>query len=65
MDYSNFEVLDMMEERTQALRKSLPEPPSEETLAAWKLEETRRKLLRDYYDEEDFTVYFTSEGDES
>lgn len=69
MRYSNLEALDIMINHIQNLRRSLPGEPSPETLAAWRLEDERRQMLRDYYaqqeaatdDDNDFTFDFTSE----
>ena len=65
MRYSNLEALDIMINHIQNLRRSLPGEPSPETLAAWRLEDARRQMLRDYYaqqeDPDDFTFSFSSE----
>ena len=61
----NIEVIDMMTKHTQDLRSSLTGAPSADTQAAWRLDDTRRQMLRDYYarqeDPDDFTFDFTSE----
>jgi hypothetical protein len=47
------------------LRSSLTGDPSASTQAAWRLEDARRQVLRDYYaqqeDPDDFIFEFTSE----
>ena len=61
----NIDVIDMMAKHTQDLRSSLTGAPSADTQAAWRLDDTRRQMLRDYYarqeDPDDFTFDFTSE----
>lgn len=65
MNYSKVEVIEMMRKHTQDLRRSLSGEPSEATLAAWRLNDAKYKMLLDYYtqqeDDDDFTVNFTSE----
>ena len=61
----NIDVIDMMAKHTQDLRSSLAGAPSASTQAAWRLEDARRQVLRDYYaqqeDPDDFTFDFSSE----
>ena len=61
----NIDIIDMMTKHTQDLRSSLTSAPSADTQAAWRLDDTRRQMLRDYYarqeDPDDFTFDFTSE----
>ena len=61
----NIVIIDMMTKHTQDLRSSLTGDSSAATQAAWRLEDARRQMLRDYYarqeDPDDFTFDFTSE----
>ena len=61
----NIDVIDMMAKHTQDLRSTLTDAPSADTLAAWRIDDARRQMLRDYYarqeDPDDFTFEFTSE----
>ena len=61
----NIDIIDMMTKHTQDLRSSLAGAPSASTQAAWRLEDARRQVLRDYYaqqeDPDDFTFSFSSE----
>lgn len=61
----NIDIIDMMTKHTQNLRSSLTGDPSTSTQAAWRLEDARRQMLRDYYarqeDPDGFTFEFTSE----
>ena len=61
----NIDIIDLMAKHVQDLRSSLTGAPSADTQAAWRLDHTRRQMLRDYYaqqeDPDDFTFDFTSE----
>ena len=61
----NIDIIDLMAKHVQDLRSSLTGAPSADTQAAWRLDDTRRQMLRDYYarqeDPDDFTFDFTSE----
>ena len=65
LSMDNIDIIDMMAKHTQDLRSSLTGDPSASTQAAWRLEDARRQVLRDYYaqqeDPDDFTFDFTSE----
>lgn len=55
--------LETMRRHIQNLRNSISNP-SKETLAAWRLEDARHEMLRDYYsrqEDDDFDFGFTSE----
>ena len=61
----NIDIIDMMAKHTQDLRQSISDP-SASTLSAWRLEDARHEMLRNFYasQEEDdgyFTFDFTSE----
>ena len=61
----NIDIIDLMAKHVQDLRSSLTGAPSADTQAAWRLDDTRRQMLRDYYarqeDPDDFTFSFSSE----
>ena len=61
----NYDTYKMMLNHIQNLRSSLTGDPSAATQAAWRLEDTRLQMLRDYYarqeDPDDFTFDFSSE----
>ena len=65
LSMDNIDIIDMMAKHTQDLRSSLTGDPSAATQAAWRLEDTRLQMLRDYYarqeDPDDFTFDFSSE----
>ena len=62
---NNIDIIDLMAKHVQDLRSSLTGAPSADTQAAWRLDDARRQMLRDYYtrqeDPDDFTFDFTSE----
>ena len=61
----NIDIIDLMAKHVQDLRSSLTGAPSADTQAAWRFDDARRQMLRDYYarkeDPDDFTFDFTSE----
>ena len=65
LSMDNIDIINMMAKHTQDLRSSLTGDPSADTQAAWRLEDARRQMLRDYYaqqeDPDDFIFEFTSE----
>ena len=63
------EIVDGLYKRIQDLRKSIGEEPSERTLAFWKLQDIRYKMMRNYCarreeldnENDEITVNFNSE----
>ena len=61
----NIDIIDLMAKHVQDLRSSLASTPSADTQAAWRLQDAKWQMLRDYYaqqeDPDDFTFSFSSE----
>lgn len=49
----NSETLQLMADRIQNLRNSIPGNPSPETLAAWRFEDMKREALIRYYQQQE------------
>jgi len=66
MNYSNLDVLDIMQNHRHNMRNILSGEPTKETLEAWRLNDVKYDFLSNYYvnkenTDDDFTFDFKSE----